>query len=62
MTPVLQRQREQSRDDRYFRYNMVRSIAYYSNRCDRIPDTVNGSMPSLHGSMPSLVCLGGVAF
>ena len=32
MAPELQRRMEQSRMDRYFRYNMVRSFAFYSNR------------------------------
>jgi len=32
MAPELQRRLEKSRLDRYFRYNMVRSFAFYSNR------------------------------
>ena len=32
LAPEIQRRMEQSRMDRYFRYNMVRSFAYYSNR------------------------------
>jgi hypothetical protein len=32
LAPRLQAHYEQSKLDRYFRYNMVRSFAYYSNR------------------------------
>ena len=32
LAPEIQRRMEQSRMDRYFRYNMVRSFAFYSNR------------------------------
>ena len=34
MAPELYRRLEKCRLDRYFRYNMVRSFAFYSNRCE----------------------------